>query len=212
MLTARIDGGGDGPPALAFCLVPGAELQVIDTWHVAGLRGTGSKDVAVDGVFVPEHRALSARSAHAGESPGLALHVAPLDRNLFTGMLVVALVAPTIGAAEEAAAAQAARLIVERVCDDLMAVGIAGGAVSPVQRTGYSRERLRGAIGVPRGRCGHGRERRRRPLPGQRRSALLARCARRRSPRGAQLAGAGRCLRASVDRTDSSQATRGRVR
>jgi alkylation response protein AidB-like acyl-CoA dehydrogenase len=34
-------------------LIPKAEAEVIDNWHVAGLQGTGSLDFSLDGVFVP---------------------------------------------------------------------------------------------------------------------------------------------------------------
>lgn len=39
-------------------VVPIAEVDVHDDWHVAGLRGTGSCTYAVTDVFVPERRAL----------------------------------------------------------------------------------------------------------------------------------------------------------
>lgn len=40
------------PPGWA--LVPREEFEIIDTWNVSGLRGSGSHDVRLDGVFVPE--------------------------------------------------------------------------------------------------------------------------------------------------------------
>lgn len=40
-------------------LVPRSEYEIIDDWHVFGLKGTGSKSCRVKGTFVPEHRAHS---------------------------------------------------------------------------------------------------------------------------------------------------------
>lgn len=38
-------------------LVPRSEFTIEDTWHVSGLRGTGSNDIVIDEpVFVPRHR------------------------------------------------------------------------------------------------------------------------------------------------------------
>jgi indole-3-acetate monooxygenase len=44
----------DGQPRPVEILVPRSEYRVVDTWHVAGLRGSGSHDVEVNELFVPE--------------------------------------------------------------------------------------------------------------------------------------------------------------
>lgn len=41
-------------PELVEVIVPRADYRVLDTWHVAGLRGSGSHDVEVENLFVPE--------------------------------------------------------------------------------------------------------------------------------------------------------------
>ena len=51
-------GGQEGAAETRFgrmvvFLVPKAQAEVIDNWHVAGLQGTGSLDFSVDGIFVP---------------------------------------------------------------------------------------------------------------------------------------------------------------
>jgi 3-hydroxy-9,10-secoandrosta-1,3,5(10)-triene-9,17-dione monooxygenase len=51
-------------------LVPAADYTVIDTWHVIGLAGTGSKDVEVDDVFVPAYRSLSTERIRGGPNRG----------------------------------------------------------------------------------------------------------------------------------------------
>ena len=58
----------DGEPDMVihFPVPMGApEVKVLDTWHTLGMRGTGSNDVMIDGLFVPD--ASVAVSRKSGE-------------------------------------------------------------------------------------------------------------------------------------------------
>jgi len=54
--------GPDGKPVTTTMLFPKSAVEVRDTWHTMGLRGTGSDSYVVKDVFVPEAYALE-RSA-----------------------------------------------------------------------------------------------------------------------------------------------------
>lgn len=49
----------DGKPEARMFLLPAAQVQLHDTWHVAGLSGTGSGDMSIDNRFVPATRSVS---------------------------------------------------------------------------------------------------------------------------------------------------------
>ncbi len=57
-----------GPEIIHVCM-PVSSVVIHDTWHVSGLRGTGSNDFSADDVFVPEERifALLDPSGHRRE-------------------------------------------------------------------------------------------------------------------------------------------------
>ncbi|WP_406854233.1 acyl-CoA dehydrogenase family protein [Alsobacter sp. KACC 23698] len=61
-------------------LVHRREYQIIDTWDSAGLRGTGSQDVEMSDVFVPEHMTLAVSAVAGGATPGSAANPGPLYR------------------------------------------------------------------------------------------------------------------------------------
>src|SRR5438552_13497534 len=48
----------DGQPERRYLFVPAAEAELLDTWHVRGLRGTGTYHFAVSDVFVPAERTV----------------------------------------------------------------------------------------------------------------------------------------------------------
>jgi len=56
--TPRLD-PGTGQPVLLAVVLPRHETRILDTWHTVGMRGTGSADLVVDDVFVPDRRAIA---------------------------------------------------------------------------------------------------------------------------------------------------------
>jgi alkylation response protein AidB-like acyl-CoA dehydrogenase len=48
----------DGQPEQRYLFVPAAEAELLDTWHVRGMRGTGTYHFAVSDVFVPVERTV----------------------------------------------------------------------------------------------------------------------------------------------------------
>jgi alkylation response protein AidB-like acyl-CoA dehydrogenase len=82
MSLVHEDGGprmlAPGQPDLRVFLVPKGSYDILDTWHVGGLRGSGSHDVVVDDVFVPVEDAFSPAPPVAGNSPLAQLPILPV--------------------------------------------------------------------------------------------------------------------------------------
>ncbi|KAA0969565.1 acyl-CoA dehydrogenase [Aureimonas fodinaquatilis] len=79
MLSGILREEGKAPDYRVF-LVHRSAYEIIDTWHTTGLKGTGSKDVAIDEVFVPEEMTVSAADLKGGPTPGSHIHASPLYR------------------------------------------------------------------------------------------------------------------------------------
>ncbi|MCS0496283.1 acyl-CoA dehydrogenase [Ancylobacter sp. MQZ15Z-1] len=79
MLAGIVRTEGEAPDHRIF-LVPRADYEILDTWHVTGLKGTGSNDVVCTDVFVPEEMTVSAEHLKGGPTPGSERHSAPLYR------------------------------------------------------------------------------------------------------------------------------------
>jgi 3-hydroxy-9,10-secoandrosta-1,3,5(10)-triene-9,17-dione monooxygenase len=61
-------------------VIPNSDYAIVDTWHVPGLKGTGSHDIVVADAFVPEYRTQKYSDNFRGYGPGLALNTSPLYR------------------------------------------------------------------------------------------------------------------------------------
>ena len=53
----------NGQPEARYMFVPVAEAERLDTWHVRGMRGTGTHHFAVHDVFVPAERTVASATA-----------------------------------------------------------------------------------------------------------------------------------------------------
>ncbi|WP_027551026.1 acyl-CoA dehydrogenase family protein [Bradyrhizobium sp. Cp5.3] len=59
-------------------LLPKSDYKILDTWNVAGLRGTGSCDVEVREAFVPDHMTVAVGDLAGGRTPGSKVNPNPL--------------------------------------------------------------------------------------------------------------------------------------
>lgn len=79
----------NGMPDARMMVFPASEVTLHDTWHVAGLKGTGSGDISVADVLVPKARSVSLITDTPVE-PG-ALYTFPAFGLLALGVAAVAL-------------------------------------------------------------------------------------------------------------------------
>ncbi len=56
-------GAGEAPPSYVRLVVPRHQVTVLDTWHTTGMRGTGSYDIELTDLFVPNERCIPRRAS-----------------------------------------------------------------------------------------------------------------------------------------------------
>ncbi|MEM7322781.1 MAG: hypothetical protein AAF531_06830 [Actinomycetota bacterium] len=91
----------DGNLAPVFFAVPRDEVEAIDTWFVAGMCATGSYDLKIDDVFVPEGRTVDLLGLINGTAAS-EFHEAPLYRTPLVPILGFASALSALGAAQGA--------------------------------------------------------------------------------------------------------------
>jgi 3-hydroxy-9,10-secoandrosta-1,3,5(10)-triene-9,17-dione monooxygenase len=93
--------GPDGEPAPLVALVPRERIEVDDTWHVTGMRGTRSNTVITRDLMVPSHRTISLGAAQEGDLDTPFVDEAPYHVPLTLGALSD-LTGPQLGLARAA--------------------------------------------------------------------------------------------------------------
>jgi 3-hydroxy-9,10-secoandrosta-1,3,5(10)-triene-9,17-dione monooxygenase len=138
IVGAIVDGGDSIYPALVA--LPADEAEVVDVWHTAGMRGTGSHDVIVTDVFVPLRRVVSVVDIYSGTAPGSIAHDAATYRWPMVPALALTAAMPVLGAAEKVV-----ELYQERVQERVLAYGGVAQKDQPAAqiRLGDARVRLR---------------------------------------------------------------------
>lgn len=64
----------EGGQDYCFAVLPRCDYQIRDDWYAAGMKGSGTKTLIIDKVFVPEHRIQKARDMMEGKSAGFGLY------------------------------------------------------------------------------------------------------------------------------------------
>ncbi|MEC3917746.1 acyl-CoA dehydrogenase family protein [Nocardia sp. CDC160] len=106
-LTGDAEGNPLMPPKVMHVVLPRRDYTIVDdSWDVIGLQGTGSKDIIVDGAFIPSYRTIEfdavAEGEIAAERAGRTDTVYKLP---FWAMFPLGITAAVIGIAEGALAA-----------------------------------------------------------------------------------------------------------
>ncbi len=88
-------------PELRSFMLPRKDYKIDDNWFVAGMAGTGSKDIVVEGAFVPEYRTQSHWDYALNRPlPGWELNPGPIYRLPFAAVFNYTLTAAVLGAAQ----------------------------------------------------------------------------------------------------------------
>jgi 3-hydroxy-9,10-secoandrosta-1,3,5(10)-triene-9,17-dione monooxygenase len=102
MLACQVK-DGDKVVDHRMCLIPKSQYEIVDDWHVLGMRSTGSMTVVAKDVFVPEHRALSAFALRGGvPHPGEKGNPNPVYKVAFSAMAAHGIGGVAVGNAQAA--------------------------------------------------------------------------------------------------------------
>ena len=88
-----------GAPDWTIFLVPPGKYEIVDTWHTAGMRGTGSNTLVVENLFVPTEHTLRIADMREATTPGREINDGPIYRAPWVTYIGLTFLAPMLGAA-----------------------------------------------------------------------------------------------------------------
>jgi alkylation response protein AidB-like acyl-CoA dehydrogenase len=91
--------GVEGPPERRWLLIPREDFEIVDDWYTVGLKGTGSKTIVAEDVFIPEYRTLPNTALEDGRAPGRQINPHPMYGAISSANFTAAMAAPAVGAA-----------------------------------------------------------------------------------------------------------------
>ncbi len=92
----------NAPPEPRFLIVPRSQVEIVDDWFTAGMRGTGSRSIKIADAFIPEHRTVSMAELQNGTTAGAQFHGSPLYRMPMTGLPPFSIIGGPLGMARGA--------------------------------------------------------------------------------------------------------------
>ena len=122
-------------------MLPRSDYKIVHNWNTFGLKGTGSHDIVVEDVFVPEYRTHRTRDDSPEARPGALLNNGALYRLPFAQVFVRAVSSSCIGGLQGAlntfrrtAAQQVSRNFLGATANDPTAQLVASEAASAVDQ------------------------------------------------------------------------------
>jgi 3-hydroxy-9,10-secoandrosta-1,3,5(10)-triene-9,17-dione monooxygenase len=131
------------PDEERYFLVPTSSLTILDTWDPIGLHGSGSHDVKVEDLFIPEHLSLPIQNMKGGDFPGKTVNRGAVYRpplHMISGILPAACLigmAEAMRVGEVSASLQAAEMLIRADCREIMEFAAADFSYSAVERSNY---------------------------------------------------------------------------
>lgn len=92
--------GPDGPPMPIMALVPMSDLRIVDDWHTAGLKGTGSVTTIAENVFIPQERVLPLGAVLQGQYASKLNADSPIYRSALLPVASASSVGTVVGLAK----------------------------------------------------------------------------------------------------------------